>query len=115
MAVLPEPEEIEITIRPEDLQVDVMRSGGPGGQHQNKTESGVRITHLPTGTVVNCRDERSQHKNKTKAMRILRSRIYDQITGKAREERDEKRRTLLIGSGDRPRSESAPITFPRTG
>ena len=100
VAVLPEPEEIDIEIRTEDLQVDVMRSGGPGGQHQNKTESGVRITHLPTGIVVNCRDERSQHKNKTKAMRILRSRIYEQITEKARTERDHARRTL-IGSGDR--------------
>jgi peptide chain release factor 1 len=100
VAVLPEPEEVEINIRTEDLQIDVMRSGGPGGQHQNKTESGVRITHLPSGTVVNCRDERSQHKNKAKAMRILRSRLYDQITEKARGERDEKRRTL-IGSGDR--------------
>jgi peptide chain release factor 1 len=100
VAVLPEPEEVEIEIRTEDLQVDVMRSGGPGGQHQNKTESGVRITHLPSGTVVNCRDERSQHKNKAKAMRILRSRIYEQITEKARTERDQTRRTL-IGSGDR--------------
>ncbi|MFO0951785.1 MAG: peptide chain release factor 1 [Isosphaeraceae bacterium] len=100
VAVLPEPEEVEIDIRTEDLQVDVMRSGGPGGQHQNKTESGVRITHLPTGTVVNCRDERSQHKNKTKAMRILRSRLYEQVTERARSERDQARRTL-IGSGDR--------------
>jgi peptide chain release factor 1 len=100
VAVLPEPEEVDIVIRPEDLQVDVMRSGGPGGQHQNKTESGVRITHLPTGTVVNCRDERSQHKNKAKAMRILRSRLYEAVTEKARSERDQARRTL-IGSGDR--------------
>jgi peptide chain release factor 1 len=100
VAVLPEPEELDIIIRPEDLQVDVMRSGGPGGQHQNKTESGVRITHLPTGTVVNCRDERSQHKNKSKAMRILRGRLFDQIEQKARSERDQTRRTL-IGSGDR--------------
>ena len=100
VAVLPEPEEVDVVIRTEDLQVDVMRSGGPGGQHQNKTESGVRITHLPSGIVVNCRDERSQHKNKAKAMRILRSRIYEQMTEKARSERDERRRTL-IGSGDR--------------
>jgi peptide chain release factor 1 len=100
VAVLPEPEEVDIVIRPEDLQVDVMRSGGPGGQHQNKTESGVRITHLPSGLVVNCRDERSQHKNKTKAMRILRSRLFDQVQERARSERDLARRTL-IGSGDR--------------
>jgi peptide chain release factor 1 len=100
VAVLPEPEEVDIEVRSEDLQIDVMRSGGPGGQHQNKTESGVRITHLPSGTVVNCRDERSQHKNKTKAMRILRSRIFEQVTEKARTERDHTRRTL-IGSGDR--------------
>jgi len=100
VAVLPEPEDVDIEIRNEDLQVDVMRAGGPGGQHQNKTESGVRITHLPSGIVVNCRDERSQHKNKTKAMRILRSRLYDQIHEKARSQRDQARRSL-IGSGDR--------------
>jgi peptide chain release factor 1 len=100
VAVLPEPEDVEIEIRPEDLEIDVMRSGGPGGQHQNKTESGVRITHLPSGLVVNCRDERSQHKNKTKAMRILRSRLYEQTRDLARSQRDHARRTL-IGSGDR--------------
>ncbi|WP_165230570.1 peptide chain release factor 1 [Aquisphaera insulae] len=100
VAVLPEPEEVEIDIRTEDLQIDVMRSGGPGGQHQNKTESGVRITHLPSGLVVNCRDERSQHKNKAKAMRILRSRLFEQIQENARSQRDLARRTL-IGSGDR--------------
>jgi peptide chain release factor 1 len=100
VAVLPEPEDVDIVIRTEDLQIDVMRSGGPGGQHQNKTESGVRITHLPSGIVVNCRDERSQHKNKAKAMRILRSRLFDQIQESARSHRDQTRRDL-IGSGDR--------------
>lgn len=100
VAVLPEPEEVDIVIRTEDLEVDVMRSGGPGGQHQNKTESGVRITHVPSGIIVNCRDERSQHKNRAKALRILRSRLYESIVEKARSERDEARRTL-IGSGDR--------------
>lgn len=100
VAVLPEPEDVEVEIRTEDLHIDVMRAGGPGGQHQNKTESGVRITHLPSGIVVNCRDERSQHKNKTKALRILKSRLYDQTQEKARSERDHARRTL-IGSGDR--------------
>jgi peptide chain release factor 1 len=100
VAVLPEPEDVDIVIRTEDLLIDVMRSGGPGGQHQNKTESGVRITHLPTGVVVNCRDERSQHKNKSKAMRILRSRLFDQMQESARSQRDQTRRAM-IGSGDR--------------
>jgi peptide chain release factor 1 len=100
VAVLPEPEEVDVVIRTDDLLIDVMRSGGPGGQHQNKTESGVRITHLPTGLVVNCRDERSQYKNKSKAMRILRSRLFEQIRESARSERDSARRAM-IGSGDR--------------
>lgn len=100
VAVLPEPEEVDIAIRPEDLQVDTMTAGGPGGQHQNKTASAVRMTHLPTGVVVVCRDERSQHKNRAKAMRILRSRLFEQADEKLRSERAEKRRTL-IGSGDR--------------
>jgi peptide chain release factor 1 len=100
VAVLPEPEDVDIVIRTEDLQIDVMRSGGPGGQHQNKTESGVRITHLPTGIVVNCRDERSQHKNKAKAMRILRSRLFEQIQESNRAERDQTRRAM-VGTGDR--------------
>ncbi len=100
VAVLPEPEDVDIVIRTEDLQIDVMRSGGPGGQHQNKTESGVRITHLPSGVVVNCRDERSQHKNKAKAMRILRSRLFDQTQESARSERDQTRKAM-VGSGDR--------------
>ena len=100
VAVLPEPEEVDIVIRTEDLEVVVMRSGGPGGQHQNKTESGVRITHVPSGIIVNCRDERSQHKNRAKALRILRGRLFESIVEKARLERDQARRTL-IGSGDR--------------
>ena len=100
VAVLPEPEDVDIVIRTEDLQIDVMRSGGPGGQHQNKTESGVRITHLPSGIVVNCRDERSQHKNKAKAMRILRSRLFEQIQESNRAERDQTRRAM-VGTGDR--------------
>jgi peptide chain release factor 1 len=100
VAALPEPEEVEIDIRPEDVRIDLMCSGGPGGQHQNKVESGVRLTHLPTGIVVNCRDERSQHKNKAKAFRVLRSRIYEQLQERTRLERDQARRTL-IGSGDR--------------
>jgi peptide chain release factor 1 len=100
VAVLAEPEEVEVEIRTEDLDVDVMRAGGPGGQHQNKTESAVRLTHRPTGIVVVCRDERSQHKNRAKAMRILRSRMYDQAQEAIRSTRAEQRRTL-IGSGDR--------------
>ena len=100
VAVLAEPEEVDIVIRPEDLQVETMTAGGPGGQHQNKTASAVRMTHLPTGTVVVCRDERSQHKNRAKALRLLRSRLFDQVNNKAQAERSEVRRTL-IGSGDR--------------
>ncbi len=100
VAVLPEPDEIEVEIRPEDLRIDTMRSGGPGGQHQNKTESGVRITHLPTGIVVNCRDEKSQHKNRAKAMRVLRSRLYELQRKQAEAERASSRRQQ-IGSGDR--------------
>ena len=100
VAVLSEPEDVEIVIRSEDIDRDVMRAGGPGGQHQNKTESAVRLTHKPSGIVVVCRDERSQHKNQAKAMRLLRSRLYEKTLEAAQNERAEQRRTL-IGSGDR--------------
>lgn len=100
VAIMPEPEDVAIVIRTEDLEVDVMRAGGPGGQHQNKTESAVRLTHVPSGIVVVCRDERSQHKNRAKAMRLLKSRLFERTVQKAADERAEQRRTL-IGSGDR--------------
>jgi len=100
VAVLPEAEETEIDIKQEDLRIDVMRSGGPGGQSVNTTDSAVRITHLPTGLTVHCQDEKSQIKNKAKAMRILRARIYEQEEAKASAERAEARKTQ-VGSGDR--------------
>jgi len=100
VAVLPEATEVEVEIRDEDVQVDTMRASGPGGQKVNKTESAVRLTHLPTGIVVKCQDEKSQHKNKAKAMRVLRSRVFDAEQARKQKERAEHRRTL-IGSGDR--------------
>ena len=99
VAVMPEASEVEVDLRDEDLQIDTMRAGGPGGQKVNKTESAVRITHLPTGIVVKCQDEKSQHKNRAKAMRELRSRILDLEQQRAADERSAARRTL-IGSGD---------------
>jgi len=100
VAVLPEADETEIEIRQEDLRIDVMRAGGPGGQCVNTTDSAVRITHLPTGCTVHCQDEKSQIKNKAKAMRILRARIYEMEEAKAAAERAEARKSQ-VGSGDR--------------
>jgi peptide chain release factor 1 len=99
VAVLPEVTEVEVDIRPEDLQVDTMRAGGPGGQKVNKTESAIRITHLPTGIVVKCQDEKSQHKNRAKAMRQLRSRIFEHKQQQVDQERSEQRRSLIGGGG----------------
>jgi len=100
VAVLPEADETEVDIRQEDLRIDVMRAGGPGGQSVNTTDSAVRITHLPSGITVHCQDEKSQIKNKAKAMRILRSRVYEMEEAKAQAERAEARKTQ-VGSGDR--------------
>jgi len=100
VAVLAEADDIEVTIRPEDVRVDVYRSSGPGGQSVNTTDSAVRLTHLPTGLVVTCQDEKSQHKNKAKAMRILKARLQESERNKQKEEIDEERRGQ-IGSGER--------------
>jgi len=100
VAVLPEATEVELNISPDDLRIDTFHASGPGGQKVNKTESAIRITHLPTNTVVQCQDEKSQHKNKAKAMRVLRSRVLESMQRQAQQERADQRRTL-IGSGDR--------------
>ncbi|MDR1566093.1 MAG: peptide chain release factor 1 [Treponema sp.] len=100
VAVLPEADETEIEIHQEDLRIDVMRAGGPGGQCVNTTDSAVRITHIPSGIVVHCQDEKSQIKNKAKAMRILRARIYEMEEAKAASERAEARKSQ-VGTGDR--------------
>lgn len=100
VAVLPEAEEVDIKINPQDLRVDVFRAGGRGGQHVNVTDSAVRITHLPTGLVVSCQDERSQHKNKARAMRVLRTRLYEKLMQEQQRKISQERK-IQVGSGDR--------------
>jgi peptide chain release factor 1 len=100
VAILPEADEVEVDINPNDLRIDVFRSSGPGGQSVNTTDSAVRITHLPTGIVVSCQDEKSQHKNKAKALKVLRARLWDKMMEEQRAQISEERKSQ-VGTGDR--------------
>lgn len=100
VAVLPEVDEVDVEINPSDLQIDTFRASGAGGQHINKTESAIRITHIPTGLVVTCQDERSQHKNREKAMRVLRSKLYNMAQEQQNSELAQARKSQ-VGTGDR--------------
>jgi peptide chain release factor 1 len=100
VAILAEAEEVEVDINPEELRIDVFRSSGPGGQSVNTTDSAVRVTHLPTGIIVSCQDEKSQHKNRAKALRVLRARLLD-IAKQAQQEKISRERRSQVGSGDR--------------
>jgi peptide chain release factor 1 len=100
VAILPEAEDVEVEIKPDELRIDVYRSSGPGGQSVNTTDSAVRVTHIPSGLVVTCQDEKSQHKNKAKALKILRSRLLDHAIQEQQEEIARTRKNM-VGSGDR--------------
>ncbi len=100
VAILPEAEEVDVVINPDDLRIDFFRASGPGGQHVNKTDSAVRLTHLPSGLVVSCQDQKSQHKNKAKAMKVLRSRLLDLEQAEQHSKISAERKSM-VGSGDR--------------